>query len=869
MNPEQQRLQQKETLPHWRRWGPYLSERQWGTVREDYSPDGEAWDYFPFPMAHLRAYRWGEDGIGGFCDQQQLLCLSVALWNGRDPILKERLFGLSGREGNHAEDVKECYYYLDGLPTHAYMRMLYKYPQQAFPYDALRQENQRRHRGDPEYELWDTGILEQGYFDVDIEYAKAAPEDVVLRIEVANRGAEPARLHVLPHLWFRNTWTWNHSAKPLIEQVGPHRLVLKYVDGRTRYAACSLDTALFTENETNPACWGHPAASGWFKDAFHRWLIHGQGDAVNPKEQGTKAAFYGVFDLAPGAAERLTLRLAPEFRPPDWPAADQVLADRRAECDAFYAETQAAVESEDERRIQRQAYAGMLWTKQVYCLDVETWLNGDPAQPPPPAERRSVRNRDWKHLSNHDVISMPDKWEYPWYAAWDLAFHCVPLAEIDPDFAKDQLLLFTREWYQHPNGQIPAYEWNFSDVNPPVHAWGALEVYEIDRRRTGSPDRQFLSRVFQKLLLNFTWWVNRKDSDDNNVFEGGFLGLDNIGIFNRSEDIPVGGRLEQADGTGWMAMYCLHMLRMALELAEPDNAYEDMASKFFEHFLHIAGAMHNMCGADICLWDDQDDFYHDVLHVPGQPPQPLRLRSMVGLIPLFAVEVFSDERLQALPAFEHRMRRLRAERPQLARLVSRWEDKGTDDRHLMSIARAYRMTKVLQRLLDTQEFLGDHGIRALSQVYRNQPYRVRIGHHELEVRYTPGESDIPMFGGNSNWRGPIWFPVNYLLITSLRKYHQYYGEGFLIECPAGSGIYLTLAQVADELARRLIGIFALNDQGRRPVWGGHALFHRPEFRDHLLFFEYFNGDTGQGHGASHQTGWTGLVASLIHQRAAE
>jgi hypothetical protein len=865
MNPEQERLDNKAELRTWRRWGPYLAERQWGTVREDYSRNGDAWAYFPFPSAHLRAYRWGEDGIGGFSDDQQLLCLSVALWNERDPILKERMFGVSGPEGNHAEDVKECYYYLDGLPTHAYMRMLYKYPHLAFPYDQLREENGRRSREEPEYELWDTGVFDAGYFDVDIEYAKADPDDIVLHIRVTNRGSASARVHVLPQVWFRNTWTWNASARPLIEQLSRDRLMAKYVDGRTRYVECSLDTPLFTENESNPACFGPPAQSGYFKDAFHRWLIHRDPGAVNPQARGTKAAFHGAFALEAGGAEEIKLRLSADVHPHGIPGTHRVVADRRADCDRFYADLQASVSSEDLRLIQRQAYAGMLWTKQVYCLDVATWLDGDPAQPPPPPERRLVRNRGWKHLSNLDVVSMPDTWEYPWYAAWDLAFQCVPLAEIDPDFAKQQLLLFVREWYQHPNGQIPAYEWNFSDVNPPVHAWGALEVYDIDRRRTGIPDKQFLSRIFQKLLLNFTWWVNRKDADGNNMFEGGFLGLDNIGLFNRSEDIPGGGRLEQADGTGWMAMYCLNMLRMALELAEPGNAYEDMASKFFEHFLRIAGAMHNMGDQGLSLWDDEEDFYHDVLHIPGQPPQRLRVRSMVGLIPLFAVEVFSDERLQSLPGFEERMRRLRAERPRLARLVSRWEDKGSDDRHLVSIARAYRMTKVLQRLLDSREFLGDHGIRALSKHYQAHPYRMPLGQHHLEIRYTPGESDTAMFGGNSNWRGPIWFPVNFLLITSLRKYHEYYGDSFVVECPVGSGTYLTLEQVAHELTRRLVGLFALDAQGRRAIWGHAPLFERPDFRDHLLFYEYFNGDTGQGHGASHQTGWTGLVATLIGQ----
>jgi hypothetical protein len=864
MNPEQKRMADLTQLAEWRKWGPYLSERQWGTVREDYSSGGtNVWGDFPFEMAHQRAYRWGEDGIGGFSDQKQELCMSVALWNGKDDLLKERLFGLTGPQGNHAEDVKEFYTYEDGLPSHAYMRMLYKYPTHAFPYRDLLLENQRRGKTDQEYELWDTGIFDEGYLDVEIECAKAGPEDLIYRVTATNCGEESAEIHLLPQLWFRNTWSWDEGPKPLIEGNGPGRLVLHYADGREMFAESEQTECWFTENETNPVCFGAPAEE-YRKDAFHRRLIQKEETATHPAERGTKAAFIQASTLLPGESTQVTVRLSSAHQPEALSDSAEILKTRKAECDAFYQDLQQDVALEDHRHIQRMAYAGMLWTKQTYIYDVSQWKKGDPAFPPPPPDRH--RNQKWMHLYNHDVISMPDKWEYPWYAAWDSAFHCVPLAEIDPDFAKQQLLLFVEERYQHPNGQIPAYEWKFSDVNPPVHAWGTWEVYARERDLYGREDKTFLSKVFQKLLLNFTWWVNRKDGNDNNVFEGGFLGLDNIGVFDRSHDVPDGGLLYQADGTGWMAMYCLNMFRIAVELATPGDAYEDMAAKFFEHFLRIAGAMHHMGGQGIDLWDDEDDFYHDVLQTDGQDPVRLGLRSMVGLVPLFAVEVLKHERLQDLPGLAQAMADLKDREPELAALVSRWEEPGERERHLLSIARAHRMNSVLRRMLDPEEFLGDHGIRSMSARYRDPPFQIQIGDRLHQVRYTPGESDTYMFGGNSNWRGPIWFPVNYMLITALRRFHRFYGKDYRVESPVGSGNYLPLSNIADTLSDRLISLFANDDQGRRPIWGNHPVLTREDFRDHLLFYEYFNGDNGQGHGAKHQTGWTGLVASLIRER---
>ena len=885
----------------WDRWGPYLSDRQWGTVREDYSADGDAWAAFPFAHAHSRAYRWGEDGLAGVCDDGQRLCLAPALWNGRDPILKERLFGLANEEGNHGEDVKELYYHLDATPTHSYLKFLYKYPQREFPYARLAEESRRRGRLDPEFELIDTGVFDDDrYFDVFVEYAKASPTDVLMRVTAHNRGPEPAELHVLPHVWYRNTWSWTAGAvKPAIAPAGPATLRLDH-PGWQDYTL-HLDggpDVLFCDNETNaPKLFGSPAA-GFFKDAIHEYVVRGNRGAVNPARTGTKAAAVYRFTVPPGAAATVRVRLA--RTPTDAPFADfdAVFAARVAEADEFYAELQADLADPDARLVQRQAFAGLIWTKQFYHYDVPGWLAGDPAQPPPPPRRRKVgRNIDWEHLNNADVISMPDKWEYPWYAAWDLAFHTIPFALIDPEFAKQQLLLFTREWYMHPNGQLPAYEWNFGDVNPPVHAWATWRVFQIDRKHRraargsadrpgedgraarGSADRpgagagsdcgdvEFLERVFHKLLLNFTWWVNRKDPGGRNIFQGGFLGLDNIGVFDRSKPLPTGGMIDQADGTAWMAMFCLNMLRIALELALHNRVYEDLATKFFEHFLHIAEAMADFDGHGHGLWDDEDGFYYDRLTLPDGREMPLKVRSMVGLVPLFAVETLEPELLARLPDFTARLEWFLKHRPDLARLVSRWQEPGSGERRLLSLLRGHRMKKLLRRMLDEAEFLSAYGVRALSRHHAREPYRFRADGSDLEVGYVPGESDSGLFGGNSNWRGPVWFPVNYLLIESLQKFHHYYGPDFRVEHPTGSGRYLTLAGVADELSRRLAGLFLRGPDGRRPVFGDHPKFQvDPHFKDYLLFYEYFHGDTGRGVGASHQTGWTALVAKLLHPR---
>ncbi len=852
----------------WRHWGPYLSERQWGTVREDYSDGGTAWDYFPHDHARSKAYRWGEDGIGGFGDDKLHWCLSVALWNGRDPILKERLFGLTNSEGNHGEDVKEVYYYSDGVPSHAYMRMLYKYPQAAFPYGDLLDTNRGRGISGPEYELLDTGVFnEDRYFDVVVEYAKAAHDDILMRVTVHNHGPEAAALHVLPQLWARNTWSWDPGAgRPALVQTGagivdathpempPMRLL---VEGPAEL--------LFCENETNTArlyAMNHP---GPFKDGFNEYLVHGQKDAVASTGQGTKCAAHTAVTLQPGQSHVLRLRFRPaDGADPGFSGFDAIVNQRIAEADEFYAALQADIPHPDSRMVQRQALAGMLWSKQFYYLDVLQWLRGDPAQPPPPLGRHYGRNSDWCHLNNADIISMPDKWEYPWYAAWDLAFHCVTFALIDPSFAKSQLLLLTREWYMHPNGQLPAYEWAFGDVNPPVHAWAAWRVYEADRKMHGVADRPFLERVFHKLMLNFNWWVNRKDAQGRNIFQGGFLGLDNIGVFDRSAPLPTGGFINQADGTAWMAMYALNLMRIALELAMDNHAYEDIASKFFEHFLGIAQAMTRL-GGEHGLWDDEDQFFYDVLNLPDGRSQPLRVRSMVGLIPLYAVEVLDSDVFAKLPGFTRRLRWFLSHRPDLASLVSRWTEPAHGERHLLSLLRGHRMKKLLLRALDETEFLSDYGLRALSKAHGTHPFMLEVDGHHYELAYAPGESTSGLFGGNSNWRGPIWMPVNYLVIESLREFHKYYGEDFRVECPVGSGTMLNLAEVAEELSRRLANLFLRGVDGRRPALGEHPISQtNPGFKDNVLFYEYFHGDTGRGVGASHQTGWTGLAALLLH-----
>ena len=858
----------------WRLWGPYLSERQWGTVREDYSPGGDAWNYLTFTEAASRAYRWGEDGIGGFGDRHLRWCLSVALWNGCDPILKERLFGLTNTQGNHGEDVKELYYYTDGLPSHAYMRMLYKYPQSPFPYEALVSENARRTPSDPEFELIDTGVFnERRYFDVTIEYAKGAPDDLLMRVTIENRGPDAAPLHVLPQLWAHNIWSWTEgAARPLLKLAGDGSVVATHPEvPAMRFHADGDAEILFCENDTNVTKLYGEAAPGPFKDGIDACVVGGNRAAVSAAGEGTKCAANFTLLLQPGEKRTLRLRfLAEPAIAAPFDDFDEIFTKRLAETDEFYGVLQRDIPDTDKRLVQRQALAGMLWSKQYYCLDIRQWLAGDPAQPAPSPERRKGRNATWGHLTNSDIITMPDTWEYPWYAAWDLAFHCVTFAMIDPEFAKAQLVLMTREWYMHPNGQLPAYEWKFDDVNPPVHAWAAWRVYQIDKAIKGTADRAFLERVFHKLILNFNWWVNRKDADGRNVFQGGFLGLDNIGIFDRSSPLPTGGSINQSDGTAWMAMYALNLMRIALELARDNHVYEDIASKFFEHFLYIAEAMTQMGGSDRGLWDEQDEFFYDVLELPGGQSIPLRVRSMVGLIPLYAVQVLESEHFDSLPGFATRLQWFLNYRPDLANLVSRWSEQSQGERHLLSLLRGHRVKRLLARALDEAEFLSDYGIRALSRVHAEHPYVFAYAGGSSMVDYEPGESTNRLFGGNSNWRGPIWMPVNYLLVESLYELHHYYADDFTVECPVGSGIQRTLLQVAEEISGRLCSIFLRDGNGKRPVFGDNRIVQDdPAFKDNVLFHEYFHGDTGRGLGASHQTGWTGVVALLLQPRDPE
>lgn len=867
-----------QRIANWKRWGPYLAERQWGTVREDYSVDGESWEDLPHDHARSRAYRWGEDGLLGITDRQGRLCFAVALWNGRDPILKERLFGLTGPEGNHGEDVKECYYYLDSTPTHSYLEALYKYPQEEYPYARLVRENRRRSRSDPEYEIADTGVFDDGrYFDVFATYAKAAPDDIAIRITIANRGPDDARLVLLPTVWFRNTWSWGRRGegywpKPTLERDGDAVLASHASLGRFRLWADPSPVApitLFTENETNTErLFGQPCGP-YTKDSFHRLVVDGEADAVNPRGVGTKAAFLYDLEVPAGQSVQVRLRLASEDAEPEQPFGaefDATFAERLREADEFHAHRTPAALSEDERRVVRQARAGLMWTKQFYWYAVREWLAGDPAQPPAPPSRSRGRNHDWRHLYNRDVLSMPDTWEYPWYAAWDLAFHMIPFAEIDPAFAKDQLVLFLREWYMHANGQIPAYEFALGDVNPPVHAWSAWRVYKMTG--TGRDrDRVFLSRVFQKLLLNFTWWVNRKDVEGNNLFAGGFLGLDNIGVFDRSKPLPTGGTLEQADGTAWMAFYCATMLSMALELSHENPATEDLASKFFEHFVSIVDAMNTLGGTG--LWDEEDGFYYDQIHVDGTT-LPLRVRSLVGLIPLLAVEVLDAERIERLPGFAKRFHWLLANRPDLARHISYMESDGADaaPHRLLAIPSRPRLERVLRYMLDEDEFLSPYGIRSLSRYHLEHPFELRAGDASYRIGYVPGESDTGMFGGNSNWRGPIWLPLNYLLIEALERYHHFYGDDLRVECPTGSGRMRNLREVARELAGRVSRLVLRNENGHRPCHGGDARYaDDPHWRDLALFHEYFHGEDGRGLGASHQTGWTALIVRCIEELA--
>ncbi len=869
-NAEQQRLGEANARKQaWRKWGPYLSERQWGTVREDYSATGDAWNYFPHDHARSRAYRWGEDGIGGFCDGKQQLCLAVALWNGKDAILKERMFGLSNREGNHGEDVKELYYYLDAAPTYSYARMLYKYPHAAFPYELLLQENARRDRRQPEFELIETGVFDDDrYFDVDIEYAKAGVDDILMRLTVSNRGPDAAEIHVLPQAWFRNTWAWaKDRARPSLERVGPDVVARHETLGGYAIAFEEADEIRFCENESNvPKLFGTQETGHIYKDGFHEYVVEGAKDAVSA-HKGTKVAGIYKRTIAAGAAViiRVRLSLGPP-KPNPFAHFERLFALRKSEADAFYAGLQAKVADEDLRRIQRQAFAGVLWSKQFFYYDVTEWLDGDPAEPKPPAARLKGRNSEWVHANMEDVVSMPDKWEFPWFAAWDWAFHLVTLASVDLEDAKRQLILLGQSWYMHPNGQLPAYEWNFSDVNPPVQAWAAIRLYEAERKLKGKGDRRFLERVFTKLLLNFTWWVNRKDPRGLNVFEGGFLGMDNIGVFDRSAPLPVDGALVQSDGTSWMAMYSLNMLRIAIELAQEDDAYQDIATKFFEHFLMIGGAMTNLRGEGLSLWDDEDKFFYDWLVMGNGEATPLRVRSLVGLIPALAVETIDAAMLRNMPSFTRQRDWYLRYRPRLAVLVSRWNTPGADDTRMLAIARAFRASKVMERVLDRHEFLSDYGIRSLSRYHLEHPYVFQSGTYRSEVRYAPAESDSDLFGGNSNWRGPIWMPINYLFIESVEKFAKFYGDDFKVECPVGSGQHLSLKEIANELRHRLINIFRRDANGRRPVFGAYEKMQTdPHFKDHLLFHEYYDGDTGRGLGASHQTGWSALVANMIDE----
>jgi hypothetical protein len=880
---EETRLREDaERKRNWKRWGPYLSERQWGTVREDYSPWGDCWNSFPHDHARSRAYRWGEDGLLGICDREGRLCFALALWNGKDPILKERLFGLAGPEGNHGEDVKEEYYYLDSTPTHSYMKALYKYPLEAYPYRDLVEENRRRGLEAREYEIADTGAFAGArYLDVLAEYAKASPNDVLVRITVANRSRETARVAVVPTLWFRNTWSWGREGegyghKPSLALEGTGVRADHPALGRFHLAAGDGPGGqepewLFTENETNAErLWGAPNPSPYVKDAFHEYVVHGRKEAVNPSRVGTKAGALYRLEIPAGGDAVLHLRLCAE-QEAKGPALDadfdRTFAARLQEADAFYTARTPEKATDAEAAVMRQGWAGLLWSKQLYHYVVKDWLEGDPAQPPPPTERRSGRNADWPHLYNRDVISMPDKWEYPWYAAWDLAFHMIPFAAIDPQFAKEQLLLLLREWYMHPNGQIPAYEFAFSDVNPPVHAWACWRVYKMTGAR-GERDRTFLARAFQKLLLNFTWWVNRKDAEGKHLFAGGFLGLDNIGVFDRSRPLPTGGHLEQADGTAWMAFYCATMLAMARELAKQDPAYEDLASKFFEHFVAIADAMNHLGGRG--LWDDGDGFYYDQLHLEGGEV-PLKVRSLVGLVPLIAVEVLEDEVIDRLPGFRKRFEWFLANRPELAAQISCMKPKGDAHAHrLLAIPARDRLERVLRYMLDEREFLSPHGLRSLSRVHAERPYVFRAGGEEYRVDYVPAEGTTRLFGGNSNWRGPIWFPLNFLLVEALERYHHFYEDSLTVEYPTGSGRRANLGEIARDLAARLGGIFLPDGSGRRPVHGDDARYaNDPHWKDLVLFYEYFDGDTGRGVGASHQTGWTALAVPLVREQARE
>ena len=939
MNAEQERLEQNKAPDEpWHLWGPYLAERAWGTVREDYSANGDAWNYFPHDHARSRAYRWNEDGIGGISDFKGRLCFAFAFWNERDPFLKERLFGLTGPQGNHGEDVKEEYWYTDNLPSHAFMRMTYRYPQRAFPYEQLVSESARRSRSDMEFNLSDTGVLDEGrFFDIEIEYAKAAPDDILIRARATNQGPEPAPLHLLPTIWFRNTWSWgrnNHKPSLRADLKSDATIdsiqVMHHLLGNYALLAENASELLFTENESNlEKLWGVPNRTPFVKDSINDQIVENIG-SVNRERVGTKAAAHYKFLIAPRASVSVRLRLSRINNPgstggppvvrggsprnsdvvdvssgqrPDaarepraLPRTDslsafgdfeEIFARRQREADEFYESLEPSALGPEHRAVHRQALAGMLWTKQFYHYIVEQWLEGDPAQPTPPAERKHGRNARWRHLFNERVMSMPDKWEYPWYASWDLAFHCIPLALVDPQFAKAQLDIIVREWYQHPNGQIPAYEWNFSDVNPPVVAWAAWRVFQIERKHKGKGDREFLETIFHKMLIAFTWWVNRKDSEGNNIFQGGFLGLDNIGVFDRNTTFADGSHLEQSDGTSWMGMFSLNLMRIAIELARENRAYENIATKFFEHFLSIAGAMNDLGGKGVGLWNEEDEFYYDVLHTPGGRVVPLKVRSLVGLMPLLAVETIQPQLIDELSGFRTRLEWLLQNKRELCSLISRWTEAGVGERRLVALTRGHRMKCLLRRMLDPEEFLSDYGVRSVSKYHEKHPFCLHVRGEEKTVGYEPGESQSGLFGGNSNWRGPVWFPINYLLIESLQQFHHYYGDDFKVECPTRSGNFLTLKEVSNELSNRLIKLWMRDENGDRPYERngaqtrqsavGEAAGFPPQSpspsrtgiaatMDRHLFHEYFHGDTGQGLGASHQTGWTGLVAKLIQQQ---
>lgn len=871
MDAERLRLKLRTDNKGWKKWGPYLTERQWGTVREDYSQSGDAWNNITHDMARSKAYRWGEEGIGGISDNKQHICFAFAFWNHKDHILKERFFGLTGNESNHGEDVKEIYFYQDSTPTHSYQKMLYKYPQGIFPYEKLVKESKKRTRLEPEYELLDTGIFDKdAYFDISIEYAKADEQDLLIKVTVENRSKVAAPITVLPTIWFRNTWCWgydNYKHKPILTGIGNsfievnHRLV-----GRYKLYAENADEFLFCDNETNfERLYDSPNLTNYTKDGINDYIINKRKDAVNPNKIGTKAAI--KYDDVIPANDKKVYRMRFSNQTPSEPFKDfDTLFEKRIiEADEFYASLQKGIEEENLKSVQRQAYAGMLWTKQWYYYNVFEWIKGDPSMPKPDANRKNGRNSTWKHLYTSNILSMPDKWEYPWFAAWDLAFHTLPLARLDPDFAKRQLSVILREYYMHPNGQIPAYEWSFSDVNPPVHAWATWKVYEIDKEMNGGKgDLVFLERIFHKLLLNFTWWVNLKDEGGNNVFGGGFLGMDNIGVFDRSAALPTGGHLKQADGTGWMAMYSLNMLRIACEIAIENPVYQDMASKFFEHFLHIAGAMQSIGGDKLNLWDEDDQFYYDMLHKENGDAELLKVRSMVGLIPLFAVEVLTPELLEKLPDFKRRVEWVLNNRPDLASLISSWYNPGKGETRLLSILRGHRMKMIMKRMFDETEFLSDFGVRSLSKYHKEHPYKFSYEGGTVQVDYTPAEATGDMFGGNSNWRGPIWFPMNYLILDSLEKFSNYYGNEYEVEFPTNSGEMMNIKQAAEGVSKRLLSLFIPDANNKIPMYGEYDKFQKdPIFNKNHMFFEYFDGDTGKGLGANHQTGWTGLISEII------